>query len=109
MDRQESGAIQNSFVCRESIDRYSNPERELVHWGLSDDVQRALAEVPSDFRETVILSDLEGLSYKEVAVQMGTPVGTVMSRLFRGRRILRESLEAFAIEQGILRNKLSPA
>jgi len=108
LDRQERGVLQNSLVCLESLNRYSNPERDIVHLDLSDDVQRALDDVPVDFRETVILADLQGLSYKEVAERMGTPIGTVMSRLFRGRRILREALEAFAIEQGILRNGLSP-
>jgi len=108
LDRQKRGVLQNSLVCLESLNRYSNPERDIVHLDLSDDVQRALDDVPVDFRETVILADLQGLSYKEVAEQMGTPIGTVMSRLFRGRRILREALEGFAIEQGILRNGLSP-
>ena len=109
LDRQECGALHNSLVCLESLDRYSNPERELVNWGLSDDVQRALEDVPEDFRETVILSDLRGLSYKEVTDQMGTPIGTVMSRLYRGRRILRDALESFAIKEGIVRAELTPA
>ncbi|MEC8022846.1 MAG: sigma-70 family RNA polymerase sigma factor [Myxococcota bacterium] len=109
LSRQENGSLDHSLVCRESIDRYSNPERTLVVLGLSDDVTRALAEVPTEFREAVILSDLAGLSYREVAAQMGTPVGTVMSRLHRGRRILRESLSAFASERGILRTQRSVA
>ena len=101
LERQENGSLANSLICKDSVDSYSNPERSIVGLGLSDDVQRALEDVPLDFREAVILSDLNGLSYREVAKRMGTPVGTVMSRLHRGRRLLRESLASFAADHGI--------
>jgi RNA polymerase sigma-70 factor (ECF subfamily) len=69
---------------------------------LSRDVERALAAVPSEFRLAVILADLEDFSYKEIAEIMECPAGTVMSRLYRGRKILQRLLHDYAIEQGIL-------
>ncbi|MFM8774758.1 MAG: sigma-70 family RNA polymerase sigma factor [Actinomycetota bacterium] len=65
-------------------------------------INDALAEVPEDFRVAVYLADVEGFSYKEIAEIMGTPVGTVMSRLHRGRKILRTLLEDYAIAEGFL-------
>ncbi|HEY1097764.1 MAG TPA: sigma-70 family RNA polymerase sigma factor [Myxococcota bacterium] len=73
-----------------------------VDSGLADEVLAALQEVPVDFRTAVILSDIEGFSYKEVAEIVGIPVGTVMSRLFRGRRLLQERLYGYAVETGVL-------
>ena len=62
----------------------------------------ALATVPEEFRLAVYLADVEGFSYKEIAEIMETPVGTVMSRLHRGRKMLREQLTDYAIERGFL-------
>lgn len=77
-------------------------EAEALDRITDDAVVHALAEVPEDFRLAVYLADVEGFSYKEIAEIMDTPVGTVMSRLHRGRRILRELLAGYAAEQGYL-------
>ncbi len=82
-----------------------DPQGALVDRMLSDDVSRALTEVPPDFRIAVVLCDIEGLSYKEIAEVMECPVGTVMSRLYRGRRLLQKTLYDYAVQQGIIRRR----
>jgi RNA polymerase sigma-70 factor, ECF subfamily len=68
------------------------------------DVKEALSQLPEDFRMAVYLADVEGFAYKEIAEIMGTPIGTVMSRLHRGRKQLRDMLTDVARERGFLRN-----
>lgn len=80
-----------------------DPEDAFLHSVLHGDVDRALKELPLVFREAVVLADLEGLPYREIAEVMGCPAGTVMSRLSRGRRLLRSALERLAREHGYIK------
>ena len=70
--------------------------------GLGDEVGAALAQLPTEFRVVVELVDLGDLSYREVATQLGCPIGTVMSRLHRARKQLQESLGQYARSEGFL-------
>ena len=70
----------------------STPERGFEHANLDSDVQRALDALPPEFRAAVVLCDMEGLSYEEIGVTLGVKLGTVRSRIHRGRALLRESL-----------------
>jgi RNA polymerase sigma-70 factor (ECF subfamily) len=72
--------------------------------GFGDEVVAALSALQPEFRQAVELVDLGDLSYQEAADRLDCPVGTVMSRLHRGRKRLRRALEAYAIERGVLRS-----
>jgi RNA polymerase sigma factor (sigma-70 family) len=74
-------------------DEQLDPEALVIQQQAVERVHRAIEELPADFREVVVLRELEGLSYKEIAEVIGTPIGTVMSRLARGRERLLAVLE----------------
>ncbi len=69
-----------------------DPEAQLIQQQTVEHVRRALETLPTDFREVLVLRELEGLSYKEIAAIVGTPLGTVMSRLARARERLADAL-----------------
>jgi RNA polymerase sigma-70 factor, ECF subfamily len=79
-------------------------EMEALDQLPDSDVKDALSQLAEDFRMAVYLADVEGFAYKEIAEIMGTPIGTVMSRLHRGRKQLREMLTGVARERGFLRD-----
>jgi RNA polymerase sigma-70 factor (ECF subfamily) len=90
----------------EFVDHHDpDPEGRFFAELVDDEVVAALDALPDDFRDVVVLSDLEGLPYAEVAEALDIPVGTVKSRLFRGRRILQGTLRRYALESGLIRAK----
>ena len=116
--RQQSPAfsdfadIEESFesqVNEDTVRQIRNPEEELLENVLDQDVQLALDRLPPDYRMVVVLADLEGFSYKEIADILEVPVGTVMSRLYRGRRLLEAAMLEFARDHGYLREGVEPA
>lgn len=82
-----------------------DPEGDFFRSLVDDRVLDAIDALPDDFREAVVLSDLQGLTYGEVAEILQVPLGTVKSRLFRGRRLLQKRLYDYAVESGFLRGK----
>jgi RNA polymerase sigma-70 factor (ECF subfamily) len=98
----EQSATDGVLVQATAFDKQS-PQQVLLQHSVSDDVQRALDSLPDDFRTAVILCDMQGLSYKEIAEIMECPVGTVMSRLFRGRKLLAAALRDFAVSEGYVK------
>jgi RNA polymerase sigma-70 factor (ECF subfamily) len=104
VDGSERETVQDRFMSRDATDFAQNPEQFLFDRLLSDDVLHAIDELPLDFRMTVILADIQEFSYKEIAEVLDCPVGTVMSRLYRGRKILQKTLQHHAKDMGILRN-----
>jgi RNA polymerase sigma-70 factor, ECF subfamily len=78
-----------------------DPESLVLSQMLDQEVARALADLPEEFREAIVLVDLQELSYEEGAQAIGCPVGTVRSRLSRGRRLLATKLAGYAKERGV--------
>lgn len=94
---------QEPLICPTRLHAASHPEQNLVNQWLSDEVSHALSTLPLDYKEVVTLADIHGLSYKEIADSLNCPIGTVMSRLHRGRKILSKILSSYAKERGILK------
>lgn len=103
LDGASRGDVRALFHSETTQERLRAPEEAYLHNVLSDDVLEALDSLAEDFRAVVVLCDIEGLSYKEIAEVVDCPVGTVMSRLYRGRRLLERKLRGVAIERGIVR------
>lgn len=83
----------------------ADPERTFFDSFVDEEVMRAVDGLPEAFREVVVLSDLQGLTYPEMCHVLDVPVGTVKSRLFRGRRLLQQALYEYALEMGYVQPK----
>src|SRR6476619_2328149 len=104
IDQEEMPSLMSEDVAEASRD----PEGTIISTLLSDDVKQALDSIPYDYRMAVVLCDLEEFSYKEIADIMDCPVGTVMSRLHRGRRQLQKQLREYAIREGYVKGDVIP-
>lgn len=89
------GAIEQAQAGRSA-------EESLMEMFTEGEVRSALDQLPENFRMPVYLADVEGFAYKEIAEILDIPIGTVMSRLHRGRKAMQKSLYEFAIEQGLI-------
>jgi RNA polymerase sigma-70 factor (ECF subfamily) len=88
----------------EELRGLGHPSARVPHEGLSDEVAAALGALRPEFRQAVELVDLRDLSYQDAADELACPVGTVMSRLHRGRKRLKTALRGYALDQGVLRS-----
>lgn len=89
------GALQDAGIGRSA-------EESLMEMLADDEVKQALEDLPDNFRLPVILADVEGFSYKEIAEMLDIPIGTVMSRLHRGRKAMRKALHDYALARGLV-------
>ncbi|MEI6198469.1 MAG: sigma-70 family RNA polymerase sigma factor [Actinomycetota bacterium] len=80
----------------------SSAEDQMLELFTDDEVKNALESLPEDFRMPVLLSDVDGFSYKEIAEMLEIPIGTVMSRLHRGRKAMHKMLYEYARERGLI-------
>jgi RNA polymerase sigma-70 factor (ECF subfamily) len=95
--------IADGWVSAASMRAMREPEEEALRPVLRAELSRAVDELPDEFRIALVLCDVEELSYKEIAETMGTPIGTVMSRIHRARKMLQQRLQHHAIAAGIVR------
>jgi len=91
-DASERDSVNAQFFSQDATDAAQNPEDLLLDRVMSEDVLKAIDALAIDFRMVLILADLQEFSYKEIAEILDVPVGTVMSRLFRGRKALQKTL-----------------
>ena len=101
IDGKSGGTLADGAHLRSNMEHWANPEKGFEHRNLSDTVTDALDKLKPEFRTVVVLSDLKDMSYKEIAEIVDCPIGTVMSRLFRARRSLRDLLTEHARVYGL--------
>ena len=97
LDAPRLGENSDGQAYLEIPDQRAQPDKVVLHEELDDEIQKALSTLPADFRMTVVLADIEGLSYEEISRAMGCSLGTVRSRLHRGRKLLRTQLAGFGL------------
>ncbi len=102
LEGPDAGPMADRWTGAASMRGMRDPEREALAPLVEAEVTKALDSLPEHFRMVIVLSDIEGLSYKEIARVMDCPIGTVMSRLHRARASLQELLYAHAVALGII-------
>lgn len=101
-DGPDIDSLTDGWIGATTMRAMRDPEAQALTPLVEAEVQRALDDLPDEFRLAVVLSDIEELSYKEIADVMGCPIGTVMSRLHRGRKLLQKTLREHAEAIGII-------
>jgi RNA polymerase sigma-70 factor (ECF subfamily) len=101
LERAASEPLYDEVLDREARAYASNPEAHVFTAFFREELERALDDLPEEFRLVVVLADLQGFAYKEIAEMVGCPIGTVMSRLHRGRRLLQRELVDWAVASGL--------
>src|SRR5688572_8661786 len=109
LDGPEKDPLAAGWIGAASLRAMRDPDTNRLHSQLERQLKDAIDELPPDFRMTVLLADVEELSYREIADAMQCPVGTVMSRLHRGRKLLQGRLQQQAELAGIVDAPAMPA
>jgi RNA polymerase sigma-70 factor (ECF subfamily) len=102
LDGPDADPLADGWIGASTMEAMRDPESRAMRALLEKEIVSALDELPEEFRLAVVLSDVEELSYKEISEIMGCPIGTVMSRLHRGRRLLKRRLYEHARMLGIV-------
>lgn len=112
-DETDLAEVEDLYLYRrlgdlEAVLANRSAEDQLMDVFTDEEVKLALEELPESFRLPVLLADVDGFSYKEIAEMLDIPIGTVMSRLHRGRKAMQKSLYEFALSRGLVDSETSP-
>jgi RNA polymerase sigma-70 factor (ECF subfamily) len=105
LDGPDADPLADGWVSASTMRQLRDPEATALLPIVEGEVRKALDQLPPEFRLAVILCDVEELSYEEIATVMGCPIGTVMSRLHRGRKLLQKTLYQHALALGIVKGE----
>ena len=105
LEGPDADPLVDGWVSASTMRQLRDPEQAALLPIVEGEVQRALDALPAEFKIAVILCDVEEFSYEEIAQMMGCPIGTVMSRLHRGRKLLQRSLYNHALALGIVKGE----
>jgi RNA polymerase sigma-70 factor (ECF subfamily) len=103
VDWEEIDQVYESMVGQGEKTERDNPEGLLISQLMDEEVERALRELPEEYRTAIVLVDIEELSYEEAAKVMECAIGTIRSRVSRGRRLLQVALRDYALERGLIK------
>jgi len=102
VDWEEIDQVYDSMVGQGEKAERDNPEALLISQLMDEEVEKALRELPEEYRTAIVLVDIEELSYEEAAKVMECAIGTIRSRVSRGRRLLQVALRDYALERGLI-------
>jgi len=108
-DGPDAESLTEGWISASTLRSMRDPETLALSPIVEEELTKALDALPDEFRIAVVLSDVEELSYKEIADVMGCPIGTVMSRLHRGRKLLQKALRDHAVALGIVPETETPS